>query len=258
MTARGALPSVMLLLHVLGLDSAQTPPSGCDELRLENQRLRELVDRLSALRPEWAEADAPGEGPGAVRGTGRALLWTNASAVIQGKVNTNVCPIGSAVISSPEECEKAGALLGYDYYTTHLEPDWPKGCYLYAGYAYFNAHPVGSANPYARIVCYLWTAAPTPAPTRIGDTISPTTLPTTEGAAYSLCHRRRRMIRDGRCIVGFCRSMQRHAADGALVRAGAADGRRGTVQERHAVRVAAQRQRHDRARRVVDGARGRD
>ena len=105
------------------------------------------------------------------------------SAVVQGEVNTNECPIGSAVISSQEECEKAGAILGYDYYSTYLEPDSPKGCYLYAGYAYFNAHPVGSANPYARTVCYLRTAAPTSAPTRIGDTISPTALPTTEGAA---------------------------------------------------------------------------
>ena len=183
MMARGALPSVILLLHVQGLDSAQTPPSGCDELRLENQRLRELVDRLSALCPERAEADAPGEGPGAVRGTERALLWTNASAVVQGEDNTNECPVGSAVISSPEECEEAGALLGYDYWETNLDPDYPKGCYLWAGYAYFNAHPVGSANPSARVVCYLRTAAPTAAPTRIGDTISPTALPTTEGAA---------------------------------------------------------------------------
>jgi hypothetical protein len=191
MMARRALPSVILLLHVQGLDSAQPPPSGCDELRLENQRLRELVDRLSALCPNCAEADAPGEGPGAVRGTARALLRMDESAVVQGEVNTNVCPVGSAVISSPEECEQAGALLGYDYYTTYLEPDYPKGCYLWAGYAYFNAHTVGSANPSARIVCHLWTAAPTSAPTRIGDTISPTALPTTEGAAYEVCHRRR-------------------------------------------------------------------
>ena len=183
MMARGALPSVILLLHVQGLDSVHTPPSGCDELRLENQRLRELVDRLSALCPKWAEADAPGEGPGAVRGTARTLLRVDESAVIQGEVNTNACPVGSAIISSPEECERAGAILGYDYYTTYLEPDYPKGCYLYAGYTYFNAHPVGSANPSARTVCYLRTAAPTPAPTRIGDTISPTALPTIEGAA---------------------------------------------------------------------------
>jgi hypothetical protein len=183
MMARRALPSVILLLHVQGLDSAQPPTSGCDELRLENQRLRELVDRLSALCPKSAEADAPGEGPGAVRGTARTLLRVDESAVIQGEVNTNACPVGSAIISSPEECERAGAILGYDYYEAYLAPDSPKGCYLYAGYVYFNAHPVGSANPYERIVCFLRTAAPTPAPTRIGDTISPTALPTTEGAA---------------------------------------------------------------------------
>jgi hypothetical protein len=183
MMARRALPSVILLLHVQGLDSVHTPPSGCDELRLENQRLRELVDRLSALCPECAAPDAPGEGPGAVRGTARTLLRMDESAVVQGEDNTNECPVGSAVISSPEECEKAGALLGSDYYDTYLDPDYPKGCYLYAGYAWFNAHPVGSANPSARVVCYLRTAAPTPTPTRIGDTISPTALPTTEGAA---------------------------------------------------------------------------
>jgi hypothetical protein len=187
MMARRVLPSMILLLHVQGLDSAQTPPSGCDELRLENQRLRELVDRLSAPCPNCAEADAPGEGPGAVRGTARTLLRVDESAVVQGEVNTNECPIGSAVISSPEECERAGALLGFDYYDTYLESDamleYPKGCYLRAGYTYYNAHPLGSADPYARIVCYLRTAAPTPAPTRIGDTISPTALPTTEGAA---------------------------------------------------------------------------
>jgi hypothetical protein len=183
MMARRALPSVILLLHVQGLDSAQPPPSGCDELRLENQRLRELVDRLSALCSEWAEAVAPGEGAGAVRGTARALLRMDESAVVQGEDNTNECPIGSAVISSPEECEKSGALLGYDFWDTSLDPDSPKGCYLFAGYAYFNTHTVGSANPSARVVCHLRTAAPTPAPTRIGDTISPTALPTTEGAA---------------------------------------------------------------------------
>ena len=181
--ARRALPSVILLLHVQALGSAQTPPSECDELRLENQRLRELVDRLSALYPTWTEADAPGEGPGAVRGTARALLLTEDGAVVQGEVNTNECPVGSAAISSEEECERAGVILRYQLYTNDLDPDWPKGCYLYAGYAYFNAHPVGSANPYARLVCFAKTAAPTAAPTRIGDTISPTALPTTEGAA---------------------------------------------------------------------------
>jgi hypothetical protein len=191
--ARGALPSVilLLLLHVQGLDSAQTPPGECDELRRENQRLRELVDRLSALCPERPEAEARGGMARkvlgdlhAVRGTARALLWMNASAVIQGEVNTNACPVGSAVISSPEECERAGAILGYDYWeTNYLDPNLPNGCYLWAGYVYFNAHPVGSADPYARTVCYLRTAAPTATPTRIGDTISPTALPTTEGAA---------------------------------------------------------------------------
>ena len=183
MMARGALPSLILLLHVQGLDSAQTPPSGCDELRLENQRLRELVDRLSALCPKWTEADSPSEGPDAVRGTARTLLRMDESAVVQGEDNTNECPIGSAVMNNPEECEKAGAILGYDYYSTYLKPDYPKGCYLYAGYTYYNAHPVGSASPYARIVCFVKTAAPTAVPTHIGDTISPTALPTTEGAA---------------------------------------------------------------------------
>ena len=178
-----ALPSVVLLLHVQRLASADMPPSECDELRLENQRLRELLDRRSARCPERTDLEAPGEGPRVIRGTVRALLRTEDAAVVKGEDNTNECPVGSAFISSPEECERAGAILGYDYYTTYLEPDYPKGCYLYAGYTYFNAHPVGSANPSAGTVCYLRTAAPTPAPTRIGDTISPTALPTTEGAA---------------------------------------------------------------------------
>ncbi len=174
--ARRAFTSVILLLHVQALDSAQTPPSECDELRLENQRLRELVGRLSALCPKRTEADA-------VRGTARALLRTEDTAVVLGEDNTNECPIRSAVMSSQEECEGAGAILGNDYYDTYLDPDWPKGCFLYAGYVNFNAHPVGSAYSYAKPICYLRTAAPTPAPTRIGDTISPTALPTTEGAA---------------------------------------------------------------------------
>ena len=184
-----ALPSVILLLHVQGLDSAQTPPSECDWLRRENQRLRELIGRLSALCPERPEAEERDlarkllGGPRAVRGTARALLRMDESAVVQGEDNTNECPVGSAVISSPEECERAGAILGYDYWDTELDPDFPNGCYLYAGYTYFNAHPVGSACPYARMVCFAKTAAPTPLPTRIGDTISPTALPTTEGAA---------------------------------------------------------------------------
>ena len=178
-----ALPSVVLLLHVQRLASAHAPPSECDELRLENRWLRELLDRSSARCPERTEVEAPSEGPRVIRGTVRALLRTEDAAVVQGEDNTSSCPIGSAVISSQEECERAGAILGYDYYTTYLDPDYPKGCYLYAGYAYFNAHPVGSASPYARTVCFAKTAAPTPAPTRIGDTISPTALPTTEGAA---------------------------------------------------------------------------
>jgi hypothetical protein len=119
----------------------------------------------------------------AAAGPAAPATRTPTTVVVQGEENTNECPVGAAVIHSQEECERAGAILGYDYWNTYLEPDYPKGCYLWAGYAYFNAHPVGSADPYARVICYLWTAAPTAAPTRIGDTISPTALPTTEGAA---------------------------------------------------------------------------
>ena len=60
-------------------------------------------------------------------------------------------------------------------------------CYLYAGYAFFNTHPVGSTNPYASPICYARTSVPTPAPTRIGDTISPSAVPTMEGAVRLDC-----------------------------------------------------------------------
>jgi hypothetical protein len=244
--------SVLLLLHVQVLASAHTPPSECEELRLENQRLRELLEQLSARSKDvavrWSHRDTQrthartdfwplsdshrgghqelpkaeargiarlGEGPRALRGAARTLLRTEGIVVAQGEDNTNECPVGSAVMCSTDECDKAGAILGFDLYETYFQSDFPKGCYLYAGYVFFNTHPVGSADPNARPLCYVRTTAPTPTPTRIGDTISPTAMEGAKSEYSVVC------IADDvthlTAAVVFGSSVQWHAVDRSLV-----------------------------------------
>ena len=186
-----ALPPVFLLLRVLGLASfaaasAHTLPSECEALRLENQRLAELLGRLSARCPE---PDDPrsigwlGERRRA-KGAARALLLlrTEDAAVVQGETNTNECPVGSAAISSEQECQQAAEILGIEFSDTAVALESPKACYPWAGVAKFNTHPVGSADPDSSPICYAKTSAPTPGPTRIGDTISPMAASTWKGA----------------------------------------------------------------------------
>jgi hypothetical protein len=188
-----SIPCIFLLLLVhlctsVSASSALAPPSECDELWLENQRLRALLERLSARSREQPKFEPwvigrLSEERHAIRGAARALLQAEDAAVVQGEANTNECPIGSAAINGEEECQQAADILGIKLLDSGLHPAFPKACYLYAGYAHFNPHPVGSNDPDARPVCYARTSVPTPAPTRMGDTISPTAAPTMEGAA---------------------------------------------------------------------------
>ncbi len=184
---------ICLLLQMHGLASisaasALAPPSECDELRLENQRLRALLERLSARCREQPEFEPRGIGRlseerHAIRGTARALQQAEDAAVVQGEANTNECPVGSAAMSSAEECQQAADILGIEFAYSFSYPASPKACYLFDGQIIFNPHPVGSTDPDSRPICYARTSVPTPAPTRIGDTISPTAAPTMEGAA---------------------------------------------------------------------------
>jgi hypothetical protein len=184
---------LLLLMHLctsVSAASALAPPSECDELRLENQRLRALLERLSARCREQPEFEPRGTGRlseerHAISGTARALLQAEDAAIVQGEANTNECPVRSAAISGEEECQQAAGVLGIKLSGSFLDSDpaFPKACYLYAGYAHFNPHPVGSTDPDSRPICYARTSVPTPAPTHIGDTISPTAAPTMEGAA---------------------------------------------------------------------------
>jgi hypothetical protein len=186
---------IYLLLQMHGLTSisvlsALTPPSECDELRLENLRLRALLERFSARcreQPEFEPRRLSEERHG-IRVTARALLQAEDAAVVRGEANTNECPVGSAAMSSAEECEQAADILGIDFSDIFPSPDLPKACYLYGGLIFFNTHPIGSAEPISRPICYAQTSVPTPAPTRIGDTISLTAVPTMKGAAR-LCRR---------------------------------------------------------------------
>jgi hypothetical protein len=186
---------LLLLMHLctsVSAASALAPPSQCDELRLENQRLRALLERLSARYREQPEFEPRGTGRlseerHAISGTARALLQAEDAAIVQGEANTNECPVRSAAISGEEECQQAAGVLGIMLSGSSLDPAFPKACYLYAGYAFFNTHPVGSTNPYASPICYARTSVPTPAPTRIGDTISPSAVPTMEGAVRLDC-----------------------------------------------------------------------
>jgi hypothetical protein len=66
---------------------------------------------------------------------------------------------------STEEHDKARAILGFDLYETYFQsplsigfPEGPGGAIFYAGYVFFNAHPVGPKRP----LCYVRTTAPTP------------------------------------------------------------------------------------------------
>ena len=181
------LASVFLLWAVpvhasAGSISAGRAPSECEELRHENGRLRELLEQLSARCPEPIETEPQsaarlGEDRRAIRallGTADAAVVSASAAVVEGEANTNECPTGTAAMSSEEECSRGAGILGIEFWDSGLEPQFPTACYGYAGVAYFNTHPVGSSCPEARPICYVRTSTPTPAPTRSGDTISPT------------------------------------------------------------------------------------
>jgi hypothetical protein len=193
------LASVFLLWAVpvhasAGSISAARAPSECEELRHENERLRELLERLSARCPEPIETEPQsaarlGEERRAIRallGTADAAVVSASAAVVEGEANTNECPAGTAALSSEEECSRAAGMLGIEFWDSGLESHFPTACYGYAGVAYFNRHPVGSSNPEARPICYARTSAPTPAPTRSRDTMSPTAVSTVGGAVLRI------------------------------------------------------------------------
>ena len=193
------LASVFLLWAVpvhasAGSISADRAPSECEELRHENERLRDLLERLSARCPEPIETEPQsaarlGEQRRAIRallGTADAAIVPASAAVVEGEANTNECPTGTAAMSSEEECSRGAGILGIEFWDSELASQYPMACYGYAGVAYFNRHPVGSSFPEARPICYAWTSAPTPAPTRSGDTISPTAVSTVGGAVLRI------------------------------------------------------------------------
>ena len=177
-----------------GSISAGRAPSECEELRHENGRLRELLERLSARCPEPIETEPQsaarlGEDRRAIRallGTADAAVVSASAAVVEGEANTNECPTGTAAMSSEEECSRAAGILGIEFWESGFESHFPTACYGYAGVAYFNRHPVGSSSPEARPICYARTSAPTPAPTRSGDTNSPTAVSTVGGAVLRI------------------------------------------------------------------------
>ena len=99
------LASVFLLWAVpvhasAGSISAARAPSECEELRHENERLRELLERLSARCPEPIETEPQsaarlGEERRAIRallGTADAAVVSASAAVVEGETNKNECP----------------------------------------------------------------------------------------------------------------------------------------------------------------------
>jgi hypothetical protein len=84
-----------------------------------------------------------------------------AAAYAWGELGNNTCPENAVRIGSAEACQSAAIIMGKGRAGSEDLPHYPSGCYeSVSGFFYYNAHPVGAGNPYARPLCAVGTSPP--------------------------------------------------------------------------------------------------
>merc|ERR1712086_398638 len=64
---------------------------------------------------------------------------------VLGTQGANVCPAGSVLLGTAEECESAATALGSEYNSLLHRSDYQIGCVVMSGYVYFNTHETGGS-----------------------------------------------------------------------------------------------------------------
>jgi len=107
------------------------------------------------------------------------LVGANTAAgFVFGTQGANVCPAGSVLLGTAEECESAATALSAEYKNDVNFAAYPIGCLTNAmnGYFYFNTHETGSSHTDATPICLNEPIEPSNEPTSMPSN-EPTSMP---------------------------------------------------------------------------------
>ena len=105
-----------------------------------------------------------------------------------GVAGSNECPPGYFRVQLLSACQSAATAAGKTWSRSEIDSTYPRGCYFtdLDNKVYLNTHAVGAGDSSSRLLCSA--AAPTNAPTNLGDTSAPTTaVPTNAPTGKGRC-----------------------------------------------------------------------